>query len=146
MSFLYFCVVSCNNNAISVGFSLICLESLGILQRNWKSFANFFYPLSPPLYYTIPPLFTILPLIKKIESLPFCPILRKSIPSPPFKKGEFELCLSLTGIRFQGELQHVGDVIEQKFKCRPIRTTEIVGVRLQDELYQLFESFEKIVK
>ena len=27
----YFCVASCNNNAIFVGFSLICLESLGFL-------------------------------------------------------------------------------------------------------------------
>ena len=29
MSFWYFCVVSCNNNAIFVGFSLICLQSFG---------------------------------------------------------------------------------------------------------------------
>ena len=32
MSFQYFCVASSNNNAIFVGFSLICLESLGFLQ------------------------------------------------------------------------------------------------------------------
>ena len=31
LSFWYFCVVSCNNNAIFVEFSLISLESLGFL-------------------------------------------------------------------------------------------------------------------
>ena len=36
---------------------------------------------------------------------------------------------------FRGELQHVGHVGVQKIKCRPIRTREIGGVRLQDELY-----------
>ena len=30
----------------------------------------------------------------------------------------------------QNILQHVGDVSEQKIKCRPIRTREIGGVRL----------------
>ena len=42
----------------------------------------------------------------------------------------FCLALYLTGIRFRGELQHVGHVREQKIKCRPIRTREIAGVRL----------------
>ena len=39
LSFQYFCVASCNNNAIFVGFSLICLESLGFLKEDfwqWK--------------------------------------------------------------------------------------------------------------
>ena len=31
MSFQYFCVASCNNNPVLVGFSLINLESLGFL-------------------------------------------------------------------------------------------------------------------
>ena len=42
----------------------------------------------------------------------------------------FCLALYLTGVHFQGELQHVGDVSEQKIDCRPIRTREIGGVRL----------------
>ena len=34
MSFQYFCVASCSNNAIFVGFSLICLETVKV----WVSF------------------------------------------------------------------------------------------------------------
>ena len=34
----------------------------------------------------------------------------------------FCLALYLTDVRFRGELQHVGDVSEQKIKCRLIRT------------------------
>ena len=44
----------------------------------------------------------------------------------------FCLTLYLTGILFRGELQHVGDVSQQKIKCRPIRTREIGGVRLSE--------------
>ena len=40
----------------------------------------------------------------------------------------FCLALYLTGVHFRGELQHVGYVSEQKFKCQPIRTREIGGV------------------
>ena len=47
----------------------------------------------------------------------------------------FCLALYLTGVHFRGELQHVGHVGRQKSKCRPIRTREIGGVRLRDELY-----------
>ena len=47
----------------------------------------------------------------------------------------FCLALYLTGLHFRGELQHVGDVSDQKFKCRPIRTREISGVRLSEALY-----------
>ena len=47
----------------------------------------------------------------------------------------FCLTLYLTGVHFPGKLQHFGDVSEQKFKCRPIRTREIVGARLSEELY-----------
>ena len=43
---------------------------------------------------------------------------------------DFCLALYLTGVHFQCELQHVGDVKEHKIKCRPIRTREIGGVRL----------------
>ena len=42
----------------------------------------------------------------------------------------FRLFLNLTGVHFRGELQHVGEVSEQKIKCWPIRTREIGGVRL----------------
>ena len=41
----------------------------------------------------------------------------------------FCLILYLTGVHFRGELQHVGDISEHKFKCGPIRTREIGGVR-----------------
>ena len=41
----------------------------------------------------------------------------------------------LTGVHFRGELQHVGDVSEQKFKCQSIRTREIGGVKLSEEMY-----------
>ena len=47
----------------------------------------------------------------------------------------FCVALYLTGVHFRGELQHAGDVSEQKFKCRPIRTREIGGVRLSEALY-----------
>ena len=46
----------------------------------------------------------------------------------------FCLALYLTGVHLRGELQHVGDVSEQKFKCRPIRTRGIGGVRLPEAL------------
>ena len=42
----------------------------------------------------------------------------------------FCFALYVTGVHFRGELQHVGDVSEQKRKCGPIRTREIGGVRL----------------
>ena len=47
----------------------------------------------------------------------------------------FCLNLYLTGVRFLGELQHFGDVSKQKIKCRPIRTREIGGATLSEELY-----------
>ena len=47
----------------------------------------------------------------------------------------FCLTLYLTGVHFRGELQHIGHVGGQKIKCRPIRTRETGGVRLQGELY-----------
>ena len=50
--------------------------------------------------------------------------------------------LYLTGVHFRGELQHVGHVGAQKNKCRPIRTQEIGGVRLQEELYASSEFCE----
>ena len=34
------------------------------------------------------------------------------------------LALYLTGVHFQGKLQHVGDVSKQKIKCGPTRTRE----------------------
>ena len=47
----------------------------------------------------------------------------------------FCLFLYLTDAHFRGDLQHGGDVSEQKIKCRPIRTREIGGVSLSDVLY-----------
>ena len=47
----------------------------------------------------------------------------------------FCLALYLTGVDFRGELQHAGDVSEHKIKCRPIRTQEIGGAGLSEELY-----------
>ena len=47
----------------------------------------------------------------------------------------FCLALYLTGVHFRGKLQYVGHVGGQKIKCRPIRTQEIGGVILQEELY-----------
>ena len=47
----------------------------------------------------------------------------------------FCLALYLTCAHFGDELQHVGDVSEQKIKCRPIRTRTIGGARLSVELY-----------
>ena len=45
------------------------------------------------------------------------------------------LFLYLTIVHFQGELQHGGDVSQQKIKFRPIRTREIGSVSLSDVLY-----------
>ena len=48
----------------------------------------------------------------------------------------FCLFLYLTGVHFRGELQHGGDVSQQKIKGRPIRIREIGGVSLSDVLYE----------
>ena len=48
------------------------------------------------------------------------------------------LFLYLTGVHFRGNLQHGGDVIQQKTKCRPIRTLEIGGGSLLDVLYVIY--------
>ena len=47
----------------------------------------------------------------------------------------FCLFLYFTSVHFRGELQHGGDVSQQKIKCQPIRTREIGGVTLSDVLY-----------
>ena len=47
----------------------------------------------------------------------------------------FCLALYLSGVHFRGELRHVGDVSEQNIECRLIRTREIGGVKLSEELY-----------
>ena len=47
----------------------------------------------------------------------------------------FCLLLNLTGVHFRGELQHVGDVSEQKSKYGPIRTREVTDVKLLHKLY-----------
>ena len=49
----------------------------------------------------------------------------------------FCLFLYLTGVHFRGELQHSGDVSQQKIKYRPIRTREIGGFSLSDVLYAI---------
>ena len=47
----------------------------------------------------------------------------------------FCFSLFLTCVYFGDELQHVGDVSEQKTKSRPIRIGEIGGIRLSEELH-----------
>ena len=48
----------------------------------------------------------------------------------------FCLALFLTDIHFWSELQHFVHVGGQKkIKCRPIRTQEVGGARLEDKLY-----------
>ena len=53
--------------------------------------------------------------------------------------GNLAFCLAvyLTSIHFWGKFQHFGmsRVSKEKNKCRPIRTKEIGGVRLSEELY-----------
>ena len=49
----------------------------------------------------------------------------------------FSLALYLTGVHFQDEFQHVGDVSEQNIKCQPIRTQVTGGARLSEELYDV---------
>ena len=44
--------------------------------------------------------------------------------------------LYLTGVHFRGELEHDGDVSQQKIKRRLIRTREVGGVSLSDVLYE----------
>ena len=48
----------------------------------------------------------------------------------------FCLFLYLTGVHFRGELQHGGDVSQQKIKCRSIKAREIGCVSLSDVLYE----------
>ena len=47
----------------------------------------------------------------------------------------FFLFLYLTGVHFRGDLQHGGDVSQQKIKCQPTRTRETGGASLSDILY-----------
>ena len=47
----------------------------------------------------------------------------------------FYLIFCLTGVHFRGDLRHIGDVSEHKFKYGPIRTKEITEIRLLHELY-----------
>ena len=63
----------------------------------------------------------------------FC--LHKEVAFVTIGNPAFCLFWYLIGVHFWGELQHVGDVSEHRIKCRPIRTREIVGVRLYDRLY-----------
>ena len=52
-------------------------------------------------------------------------------------KPAFCLAVYLTRIHFRDELKHVGDVSDQKVKCRPIRTQEIGGVRLSETVWDM---------
>ena len=54
----------------------------------------------------------------------------------------FCLFLYLTGVHFWGELQHGGDISQQKIKCRSVRTREIGGVSSSDVLHAC--SWEKL--
>ena len=42
----------------------------------------------------------------------------------------FWLALYLSAVHFRGKLQHFGHMGKQKIKCQPVKTREIVGVRL----------------
>ena len=57
----------------------------------------------------------------------------------------FGLALYFTGVQFRGVLQHVRDTTEQKFKCRPIKTWEIVGLRLSEALYENIRNWKEIM-
>ena len=59
----------------------------------------------------------------------------KEVVDMTIRNPAFCLLLYLTGVHFRGELQHDGDVSQQKIKCRPIRTREIRGVSFSDVLY-----------
>ena len=58
----------------------------------------------------------------------------------------FGLFLYLPGVHFRGELQHGGDVSQQKINCRPIKTSEIGGVSLSDVLYVTTDCHTQIRK
>ena len=53
----------------------------------------------------------------------------------------FCLFLYLTGVHFRDELQHVGDVSQQKIKWRQIRTREIGGASLSGLLNVKSDSY-----
>ena len=63
-----------------------------------------------------------------------------TIGNPPFCLAPF-----LTAVHFRGELQPVGRMSGQNIRCQPIRTREIGGVRLQDELYKKSRRIEQHV-
>ena len=65
-----------------------------------------------------------------IEAIIICNFLIHEVVYVTIGNPAFCLFLYLTGVHFWGELQHVGDVSEQKTKGWPIRTREIGGVRL----------------
>ena len=69
------------------------------------------------------------------DTIPVCECVYVTIGNPAFC-----LFLYFTGVHFRGELQHGGDVIQQKIKCRPIRTREIRDVSLSDVLYDTMGS------
>ena len=67
------------------------------------------------------------------HSMVYCQGVYVTIGNPAFC-----LFLCLTGVQFLAELQHGGDVSQQKIKCRPIRPREIGGVTLSDVLYVVY--------
>ena len=52
--------------------------------------------------------------------------------------------LYLTGVHFRGELQHGGDVSQQKIKCRPIRTREIGGVSFRRTICYMYSTLNYV--
>ena len=56
---------------------------------------------------------------------------------------DFCVFLYLNGVHFRGELQHGGDVSQQKVKCRPTR--EIGGVHCQTYYMYMFKIYEQLV-
>ena len=78
----------------------------------------------------------------KIARLPFLTIEMQEVVYVTVGNPAFCLASDLTGVHFRSELQHVGDVIEPEVKYRPIRTQEIGGARLSEELYVSLKTFE----
>ena len=86
---------------------------------------------------------TLMTLEKKLKAIKATTFLNLEVIESSHNEGvyvtvgnpAFCLFLYLTGVHFRGELQHGGDVNQQKIKSRPIRNQEIGGASLSDVLY-----------
>ena len=123
---LTFCLVICPSFCIFI-FYLNFMFSFRILSVNFVLHAILFHFIS----------YFLQNLIFKscLMSLPINLNFPELDVSVTIGNPVFCLASYLTGVHFRGKLQHVGDVSEQKFKCRPIRTRELGGVKLSEEMY-----------